>query len=73
VPDVHTATVAMLRLMDVSPWYNAAGLMNPEELADAFRSLILAMLGAELPYPSADRERGDGASSPEQDSKGDAA
>jgi AcrR family transcriptional regulator len=73
VPDVHTATVAMLRLMDVSPWYNAAGLMNPEELADAFRSLILAMLGAELPYPSADRGRADATSSSEQDSKGDAA
>ena len=55
VPDPHAATVAMLRVMDVSPWYNPAGAMSPEDLAESFRSLILAMLGASRPPSPTDK------------------
>jgi AcrR family transcriptional regulator len=54
VPDPHAATVAMLRLMDVSPWYNPAGPLGPADLADSFCALILSMLGATPPVSSAD-------------------
>jgi AcrR family transcriptional regulator len=46
VSHVHGATVAMLRLMDVSSWYNPDGDMGPEELADVYVELVLGMLGA---------------------------
>jgi AcrR family transcriptional regulator len=54
IPDPHAATVAMLRLMDVSPWYNPAGVMSPEDLADSFCALILQMLGATPPVRCAE-------------------
>jgi AcrR family transcriptional regulator len=52
VPDPQAATIAMLRLMDVSSWYNPGGRMSPEELADSFSELILVMLGAAPPVRS---------------------
>jgi len=66
VPDPHAATVAMLRLMDVSPWYNPAGALAPADLADAFCALILPMLGATPPVRCADGgSRGELTSVPE--------
>lgn len=44
VTSAQGATIAMLRLMDVSSWYNAAGEMSPTELADIYVELILRML-----------------------------
>jgi AcrR family transcriptional regulator len=72
VPDTHAATVAMLRLMDVSPWYNPAGLMSPEQLADSFCALILPMLGATPPARSADGGSRYGMSSSVPDARGTA-
>jgi AcrR family transcriptional regulator len=46
VNNIHGATIALLRLVDVSSWYNPAGDMSPEELADVFVDLSLAMLRA---------------------------
>lgn len=45
VPDVHTATRAVLRLADVSPWFNERSSRTLEELADHHVGLILQMLG----------------------------
>ncbi len=70
VPDLHTATLALLRLMDVSPWYNAEGLMTPEQLADSFCALMLAMLGAAAPVRSPAGESRAAVFSAVQDSKG---
>jgi AcrR family transcriptional regulator len=46
VNNVHGATIALLRLVDVSSWFNPAAGMSPEELADVFVDLSLAMLRA---------------------------
>ncbi len=46
VNNVHGATIALLRLVDVSSWYNPAGDMSPDELADVYVDLSLAMLRA---------------------------
>ncbi|WP_269303972.1 TetR/AcrR family transcriptional regulator [Aeromicrobium sp. HA] len=45
VPDVHTATRAVLRLADVSPWFNERSSRTIDELADHHVGLILQMLG----------------------------
>lgn len=47
VSHVKGTTIAILRLMDVSTWYNASGPLSPDELADVYISLVLAMLHAE--------------------------
>jgi AcrR family transcriptional regulator len=70
IPDPHAATVATLRLMDVSPWYNPAGLMSPEQLADSFCALILPMLGATPPARSPDGGSRDEMSSSVPDVRG---
>ena len=46
VNNVHGATIALLRLVDVSSWFNPAAGMSPDELADVFVDLSLAMLRA---------------------------
>ena len=46
VSHVDGATIAILRLMDVAPWYNERGPMSPGELAEVYLELILKMLGA---------------------------
>lgn len=45
IEDLDGTTIAILRLMDVSPWYNERGSMSPDELADTFTVLILRMIG----------------------------
>lgn len=45
VPDVHTAARAVLRLADVSPWFNERSSRTIDELADHHVGLILQMLG----------------------------
>ena len=46
VDHVEGATTAILRLMDVAPWYNDQGPMTPADLADVYVDLIMRMLGA---------------------------
>lgn len=46
VQHLDGTVIAMLRLMDVAPWYNDRGPMSPSELADVYVELILKMLGA---------------------------
>ncbi|MFT4008623.1 MAG: TetR/AcrR family transcriptional regulator [Nocardioidaceae bacterium] len=46
VDHVDGAAIAILRLMDVAPWYNERGPMTPLELADVYVALVLKMLGA---------------------------
>jgi AcrR family transcriptional regulator len=46
VQHIDGTVIAMLRLMDVAPWYNDRGPMSPSELADVYVELILKMLGA---------------------------
>jgi len=46
VDHVEGAAIAILRLMDVAPWYNERGPMTPQELAEVYVDLILRMLGA---------------------------
>lgn len=48
VQNVQGTTIAMLRLMDVSSWYNAAGPMQPAELAAVYVDLVLSMLQAKV-------------------------
>lgn len=45
VPDVHTASRALLRLADVSPWFNERSSRSIDEIADLHVALILQMLG----------------------------
>ena len=45
VDSVDGATIAVLRLVDVAPWFNERGPMNPDELAEVYLSLVLKMLG----------------------------
>ena len=45
--DVKGATVALLRMVDVAPWYSEKGPMSPERLADVYVDLILHMLCAD--------------------------
>lgn len=45
VPEVHTATRAVLRLADVSTWYNERSSHSLDELAEYHVKLILQMLG----------------------------
>jgi AcrR family transcriptional regulator len=44
--DIKGATIALLRMVDVAPWYSEKGPMTPERLADVYVDLILHMLGA---------------------------
>lgn len=44
--DIKGATVALLRMVDVAPWYSEKGPMSPEQLADLYVDLILHMLCA---------------------------
>jgi AcrR family transcriptional regulator len=48
--DVHVegTSVAILRLMDVSSWYNPRGPMSPVELGRVYSDLVLRMLGASV-------------------------
>ncbi|GAA3523276.1 TetR/AcrR family transcriptional regulator [Aeromicrobium panaciterrae] len=46
VDHIEGTAIAMLRLMDVAPWYNERGPMSPSQLADVYVELILKMLGA---------------------------
>lgn len=45
VEHIDGAAIAILRLMDVAPWYNERGPMTPAELAEVYVGLILRMLG----------------------------
>ena len=45
VEHVDGAATAILRLMDVAPWYNDQGLMAPEQLAGVYVDLIMRLLG----------------------------
>lgn len=45
VAHIDGAAIAILRLMDVAPWYNERGPMTPAELAEVYVDLILRMLG----------------------------
>ena len=45
--DVKGATVALLRMVDVAPWYSEKGPMSPERLADVYVDLVLHMLCAD--------------------------
>jgi AcrR family transcriptional regulator len=45
--DVKGATIALLRLVDVAPWYTPKGPMTPQRLADVYTDLILHMLCAD--------------------------
>ena len=45
VQNVDGATIAILRLVDVAPWYSERGPMMPAELAEVYVGLILKMLG----------------------------
>jgi AcrR family transcriptional regulator len=45
--DIRGATTALLRMVDVAPWYSERGPMSPERLADIYVDLILHMLCAE--------------------------
>jgi len=49
VADVKGATIALLRMVDVSPWYSEQGSMSPQRLADVYVDLILNMLCAARP------------------------
>lgn len=44
--DIKGATIALLRMVDVAPWYSEKGPLTPERLADVYVDLILHMLGA---------------------------
>lgn len=44
--DIKGATVALLRMVDVAPWYSEKGPMTPERLADVYLDLIMHMLCA---------------------------
>jgi len=44
---IEGASVAILRLMDVSSWYNPRGPMSPVDLASVYSELVLRMLGAD--------------------------
>lgn len=46
VDHVDGAAIAILRLMDVAPWYNERGPMSPAELAEVYLGLIMRMLGS---------------------------
>lgn len=46
VDHIDGASIAILRLMDVAPWYNERGAMTPAELGEVYLKLILRMLGA---------------------------
>ncbi|RNL62482.1 TetR/AcrR family transcriptional regulator [Nocardioides marmoriginsengisoli] len=46
VNHIEGATIAILRLLDVAPWYNERGPMSPAELAEVYVALILKMVGA---------------------------
>lgn len=48
VDHVQGATIAILRLVDVSNWYNERGPMSPEELAEVYLVLVKRMLGVGL-------------------------
>lgn len=56
VDHVDGAAIAILRLMDVAPWYNERGPMSPGELAEVYLGLILNMLRAERSDDGRDRD-----------------
>jgi hypothetical protein len=45
--DIKGATIALLRMVDVAPWYSEKGPMSPERLADVYVDLIMHMLCAD--------------------------
>ena len=45
VEHIDGAVIAILRLVDVAPWYNERGSMTPAELAEVYVGLVLRMLG----------------------------
>ncbi len=47
--DVKGATIALLRMVDIAPWYSETGPMTPERLAEVYIDLILHMLSANSP------------------------
>lgn len=54
VDHIDGTAIAMLRLMDVAPWYNERGPMSPSQLADVYGELILKMLGVSQAHRSDD-------------------
>ncbi len=54
VDHIEGTAIAMLRLMDVAPWYNERGAMSPSQLADVYVELILKMIGASTAHLSDD-------------------
>jgi len=47
VPSAEGAALAILRLTDVTSWYNELGPMSPTKLGEVFSDLILRMLGVD--------------------------
>lgn len=45
--DIKGATIGLLRMVDVAPWYSEKGPMTPARLADVYVDLILHMLCAD--------------------------
>lgn len=56
VEHLPSATTAVLRMVDVSNWYNERGLLTPEELADKYVGLVQRMLGATSSVTCADSD-----------------
>lgn len=55
VPDVNGASIAILRLVDVAPWYNERGPMTAQGLAEIYTDLVLRMLGVTPGAPASAR------------------
>lgn len=47
VSHVEGASIALLRMMDVAPWFSERGPMTPTALGDVYADLVLQMLGCE--------------------------
>jgi AcrR family transcriptional regulator len=52
VPDVHSATAAVLSLgIDVARWYRLGGRWTPDELAEHYSGLVVRMLAGRVGTP----------------------